>query len=156
MKTKKLILLLSLFIVSLVLVGCGESDEEVTTYPGLHYIGNDELYELLNTETEDEDETSVFVYIGRPTCPMCQEFEPILEEALVYLGMELKYFQTDMARVENEDLMLTMMETLGITGVPTVAYIVNGELRDFLMGMYEVDEVVNFFRTNDPALLEEN
>jgi hypothetical protein len=36
-------------------------------------IGNQELTQIL------ENNSGIFVYVGRPTCPACEKFEPILE-----------------------------------------------------------------------------
>ena len=142
---KKCMLLISLLVVSFLMAACGLGNgPEDNIEPGLYYIGNDELYEILNTEGDE----GFFIYIGRPTCPMCQEFEPILNETLDDLEAALRYFQTDMARADDEDQMLLMLEALRITGVPIVVYIENRELRDFIMGVYTMEEVMNFFEYN--------
>lgn len=155
MKLKKMVLLLALFVVSFGMIACGSDDEpEAVVEPGLYPIGNDELYQILNNESEEENETGIFVYMGRPTCPMCREFEPVLDEALAYLGMSLNYFQTDQARVDDEAQMLLLLETLGITGIPIIVYIENGELRDFLMGMHEMEDVIDFFESNGDVGLD--
>jgi len=112
----------------------------------LYYVGNDEMYEILN----DTSGEGFFVYIGRPTCPNCVEFEPTLEETLRYLDQELRYYQVDLAfeGPESEMTVSEIMDELEVTGVPRIVYIENGEVIDGLSGNREKEDVISFFEEN--------
>ena len=125
-------------------MACGSSDEPEIVEPGLYYIGNEALSAILNDENDD----IVFIYIGRPTCPLCVEFEPILDEALAYLERPLKYFQTDLARADDEEQMLFLLEKIGITGIPIIVALKDDGIRDYIMGVYTMEEVLYFFESN--------
>lgn len=104
-------------------------------------IGISEMDAILN----DQSGTGTFVYIGRPTCPFCREFEPILEGALSDLGQELPYFETDLADQEDVDRRVEIMSQLGLQGVPVIVYIVNGEAVEALSGVQQQETVLEFF-----------
>jgi len=114
----------------------------------LFYIGNSDMYEILN----DQSNTGFFVYIGRPTCPHCRDFEPTLRETLRYLGQELRYFQTDLASTLNDQSEMTVSEilnALGVRGVPATVFIVNGEVVDELATSDRTQEgIAEFFEAN--------
>jgi len=95
-----------------------EASDESTA---LHIIGNSEMDEILN----DDSGVGTFVYVGRPTCPFCVEFEPILVGVLEEKGQELLYFETDLANLEDSDRRVQIMEHLGLAGVPAIVYVVN-------------------------------
>jgi len=99
----------------------------------LPYIGNLEMYEILN----DRSGEGFFVYIGRPDCSACLEYEPLLEEILEELDRELRYYRVDLALLE-EDSVLDPVETLEILQVhyvPSIVFIQNGELVDLITGV---------------------
>jgi len=121
----------------------GNSEED----RGLFYVGNTEMYEILNDTTGE----GFFVYVGRPGCPHCAAFEPVLEETLEYLDRELRYYQTDLAALGDDDSEMTMAEIIGeldVTGVPRVLYIENGEVIDALSGNQPKENVLTFFDDN--------
>ena len=113
----------------------------------LFYVGNAEMYEILN-DTSDE---GFFVYVGRPGCPHCVAFEPTLEETLQYLDRDMRYFQIDLAAELNDESEMTMSEILtelDVTGVPRIVYIENGEVIDSLGGNRPQEDVLEFFEEN--------
>jgi len=114
----------------------------------LFYIGNDDMYEILN----DRSGEGFFVYIGRPTCPNCREFEPVLRETLQSLGGEMRYFQTDIARESDDVSAMTTIDILNlinVPGVPSTVFIVNGEVVDRLGNSERTPEGLNaFFEAN--------
>ena len=120
------------------------SDDDGT----LTYVGNSDMYELLN----DRSGTGFFVYIGRPTCPHCQIFEPILRETLQYLDRGMRYFEIDLAVSadgESEMTMFEILEALGVLGVPAVVYMENGEVIDMIGGSNHTQETItSFFDAN--------
>lgn len=52
--------------------------------------------ELLSTIMQDSNET--YIYFGRPTCPDCVNFKPILEKELKLEKVNAYYFNTDVFR----------------------------------------------------------
>ena len=112
----------------------------------LLYIGNAEMYEILN----DRSGEGFFVYIGRPTCPNCRDFEPVLREALRSIDGQMRYFQTDIAREADDVSEMTMIEILnsiGVSGVPSTVFIVNGEVVDRL-GARTPESIISFIEDN--------
>ena len=112
---------------------------------GLYYIGNTEVEAILNESRE-----RYFIYVGTPTCPVCQQFEPVLQTTLEYLGQELRYFNIDLAgsdeaSVEALNLNLAI---LGVAHVPTLVYIQNGVVLDSIVGSQEKETIIEFFEAN--------
>lgn len=116
---------------------------------GLTYVTSDELYDIL----ADMSNTGFFVYIGTPSCPFSQQFEPILVETLEELNLGLRYWQVDNAfEVEEELANEVFSNMLGQTrwngGVPVIKFIANGHIVDFLSGVQESETVIEFFERN--------
>ncbi|OTN76137.1 hypothetical protein A5886_001214 [Enterococcus sp. 8G7_MSG3316] len=112
-------------------------------------ITNSSLIEVRNQELAQalESDSKFFIYIGRPTCPICEDFESILENALEELDNNLYYFNTDKARDEDEEKMLALIESLEIVAVPTIIYVEYGEVISQLNGLHTQVEVIDFFET---------
>jgi predicted bacteriocin transport accessory protein len=106
-------------------------------------IGISEMNAILNDQSGQE-----FVYIGRPTCPYCEEFKPVLEATLSELGQELVYFETDLADLEDQDRRIEILEQLGVGGVPVIVYIENGQAVDSITGVQTRERVLEFFESN--------
>jgi len=102
-------------------------------------VGNQELSDLLDSDR------AFFLYVGRPTCPFCIEFKPILTETLTDRGESIYYFEVDMAMVEDSTHTLELLGILDITGVPMMAYIEGGEVIDLVGGIQSPEELTNFF-----------
>lgn len=83
-------------------------------------IGNNELRALI-----DEGETG-FLYIGRPTCPHCKIFVPLLNNVTAQFSDEVYYFNTDAARSEDSAAMSELLGVLNISSVPTFMWLENG------------------------------
>jgi len=125
----------------------GDDNDDSALSRRLYYVGNSEMYEILN----DTSGEGFFIYIGRPTCPHCAAFEPTLEETLQYLDRDMRYFQTDLASLANDESEMTMNEivqAMGVTGVPRVVYVENGVVIDALSGNQPMDVVLSFFDDN--------
>ena len=77
--------------------------------------------------------STFFIYIGRPTCPHCAKFAPLLSEVLAE-NRELRayHYDTDEAKVENREKFNELMTRLDITGVPVFFKIQNGFIVDEL------------------------
>jgi len=136
MKKRNVLGALLVVLVGLFLTACGNNNPE----PGLHEIGNAEFATIM----ANTDEAGTWVYIGRPTCRYCRRMEPNIEQALQELERPMYYFQTAAARYQDEARMLDLLEPLGIPGIPIIVHIVNGEVADYMIGVYTVDEIIEF------------
>ncbi|MEF3355123.1 thioredoxin family protein [Paenibacillus sp. GYB006] len=98
----------------------------------------EEESKVLTAVTNDEVSTflehgeSGFLYVGRPTCPFCREFMPVLEKASQSTGQTVYYYNTDEGREQDEEKLGTLLDRLKIESVPALLYIENGEEADRL------------------------
>lgn len=92
----------------------------------------------------DEESELQYDYIGRPTCPICVEFPPILEEVIEEDQIDVYYYNTDTAREADASVLSEMMERLDVTGVPTLMAIENGTEVDRLVGESTKEEIQAF------------
>ena len=111
---------------------------------GLYYVGNDEMQEII----DDTSGEGFFVYIGTPACPVCREFEPILERTLEYLGRELRYYHVGLARENDEGALVRILTRIDTATVPTIVYIKNGEVLDSIGGVQNREALISFFEEN--------
>lgn len=73
-----------------------------------------------------KDKEDFVVYFGRPTCPYCREFSPILNKAIQKTGKEVFYIQT---RTDKKDKTLNKVrDTYKIESVPNVLRFKAGKL----------------------------
>ncbi|MBC1373017.1 thioredoxin family protein [Listeria booriae] len=82
---------------------------------------------LAEFQTKLENKDSGFVYIGRPTCPDCQAFQPTLDAVLKDKNMRLDYFDTDAARKEKEEQTKQFLQDMKVKTVPVIFYLENGK-----------------------------
>ena len=82
----------------------------------LNVINSKEYNEIV------EDGESKLVYVGRPTCPECAEFEPILEEVVEAEEVNVYYYNTDKAKKKSMDEFNEIKENLNIKYVPILIY----------------------------------
>lgn len=72
-----------------------------------------------------------FIYVGRPTCPSCKQFAPILTQFVKEQGTLIYYYDTDVAN-EDKPLKTETINLIEVTSVPTFLYIENGVIVDRL------------------------
>jgi len=53
----------------------------------------------------------MWIYIGRPTCEECKRFSPVLKEVFKENNKHIYYYNIDIARKENEQEMINMLES---------------------------------------------
>lgn len=114
---------IGIVIVLLALLGWLNGMENKTV---LTPMSNEQLESFLQ-----EQKTGV-VYIGRPTCPVCKEFQPTLEKVSEATQTNVFYYNTDLARQEQEMKLSQLMEQLQVPSVPTVIYFKEGKEADRL------------------------
>ncbi|MEG1286314.1 MAG: thioredoxin family protein [Romboutsia sp.] len=83
---------------------------------GLKEINNSYVQEIINKPMNDD----IIVYIGRPTCNSCVQMMPKIEEIAKDYKLSVMYYNTDVAREEDESLMLENLTKLDIKIVPTI------------------------------------
>jgi len=139
MKQRNYMLSLIILLCIMFLTACNNSLD-----PGLHIIGNNSFYEILNSDSEE----GYFVYIGRPTCDLCRQMEPNIEQTLQELSMPMYYFQTALARTEEdyggEARMLELLAPLNIDGIPIIVHLINGEVASYLIGVHDQSVITTF------------
>lgn len=94
--------------------GCNNyvTDKEPDTESYLNSIEN------INFLSEPNDK---MVYFGRPTCPSCEVFDPILKEELIKGNKKIYYFNTDEWR-ENKEFESTLKK-YDVNSIPYLVYI---------------------------------
>ncbi|MDR3298255.1 MAG: thioredoxin family protein [Candidatus Nomurabacteria bacterium] len=68
-----------------------------------------------------------FLYVGRPTCPHCKIFAPILTKMVKQDDIDVYYYDTDVAN-SNSELKTEALELIEVTGVPAFMFIKDGEV----------------------------
>lgn len=81
------------------------------------------------------------IYFGRPTCPVCQYFKPLLFEATREYPLPIYYFNTD--RFRNHTDFLTILDNFEITSVPSLVQISEGQTT--LISQDISDEWLSYF-----------
>ena len=72
-----------------------------------------------------------FLYIGRPTCPHCQAFAPILSKVVKEKRLTVYYYDTDAAKSEPEKKN-EVLEATNVIGVPSFLFIKDGVIVETL------------------------
>lgn len=109
-----------------------------TSKEGLYEVDSISLEKIMNGKD------TLFVYVGRPRCPQCKEFEPILRKVLNNQHQSMGYYNTDNARKENEDKLEIMADSLGINSIPAIIKIVDGKVIDRIIGLKNEKAIEEF------------
>lgn len=96
-----------------------------------------EIYDILNSVTYDsfdkliQEDKEVYVYIGRPSCGDCQDFEPELIQIIEKYEkkQQIVYFNVHSIR-QNEKEWELFKEKYNVQYTPTIAKFKQGELVD--------------------------
>jgi len=84
-------------------------------------ISRKEIYDF---QTDKKD---AWIYIGRPSCPDCQDYYPQLLEKLKDNNLKIYYFNTECKASEKSN-MKKFMEEIGITEIPSIIHIDKGKI----------------------------
>ena len=136
MKKKTLLAFIGILVVSIFVLFLATLNNDST----LEAVDSEQLTTLLDEESELQ-----YIYIGKPTCSVCAEFLPILEEVIEEEELDVYYYNTDTAREADEALLSEVMERLGVTGVPAVLAIENGTEVNRIVGRSTKEEIQAFF-----------
>ncbi|OON97613.1 MAG: hypothetical protein ATN36_02755 [Epulopiscium sp. Nele67-Bin005] len=104
-----------------------------------------ELQNILDNISLTEDS---IIYIGRPTCPACEIAKPKLEELIDTYKIPAYYYNTDVARDDDEATMTELLNSLEITSVPTIISLKGNVVYDILNGDDIDTQLENFLDNN--------
>lgn len=114
----------------------------------LESIDSKGFYERLNSNKLN------VVYIGRPTCPDCAEFQPILEEKVKGNNLKVYYYNTDDAKKNNMKDFNKIKDELNIKYVPVlILYDGNKEVNrigyeDYTKSNDLLDNIIKEYKLN--------
>lgn len=110
-----------------------EKDQKILeleqSYPAIYDVLNSVTYE--NFDTLIQKDKDVYVYIGRPSCGDCQEFEPELIQVIQKYekSRQIIYFNVHSIRQNDKEWQL-FKEKYDIQYTPTIAKFKKGKLVD--------------------------
>lgn len=94
-----------------------------------------DIYNYLNSLTVQkfkkmiDDKENFLVYVGRPTCQDCSNFEPQIISIIKSQKMESQFYYLNVSKLkENESEWLNFKAKYEIIYTPTIAYISDGEV----------------------------
>ncbi|WP_246215530.1 thioredoxin family protein [Listeria valentina] len=153
---RKSIQLLLVSMVALLLLGaCGsfsesnkESNEkaEQTEKQGKSFLNpiGTEKFQQIQLDKQDK-----VVYVGRPSCPDCQAFQPILQEVLKENNWgKIDYYNTARASEKNRKAMISALKQVKIDSVPSLIAFKNGKVQAVFHGNDSKKELTNWLRKN--------
>ena len=90
-----------------------------------------ERYEIQNISLEELSRFAAgkenrLIYIGREDCPACRGIPEYLENLAKQQPLKIYYYNTGLDRENNYDGMMTVLEKIGVSAVPSVAGVVKG------------------------------
>lgn len=109
--------------------------------------------EMLKLKLENSD--TFLLYVGRPTCVQCQEFEPTLRNVLKNVGVKANYYRTDVARNKDEKSLEALAEKLNLAVIPSLLIISKGTIVARLDGVY-TEKAISKFLENNKNTFEED
>lgn len=109
-----------------------------------------------------------YIYFGRPTCPSCKLFEPILRLISRERHIDIKYFNSDYFRKEKkvtDEELMKVFEKYEVARIPLLAYVKEGKLyeafgselsgnKDQSMVYKEVGDMLNNIEKNKTIRFE--
>ncbi|MBD5545148.1 MAG: thioredoxin family protein [Lachnospiraceae bacterium] len=110
-----------------------EKDQKIAelekSYPAIYDVLNSVTYEKFNELIQENRE--VYVYIGRPSCGDCQEFEPELIQIIQQYekNQQIVYFNVHSIRQDDKEWE-TFKEKYNVQYTPTIAKFKQGKLID--------------------------
>lgn len=115
-------------------------EEEEPDFSVLTSINSQGVLDLL------ANKKSGFIYAGRPTCPHCQVFAPILTEVVAEKNWTVYYFNTD--ATQGETGRGDALDALEISVVPSFVYVKNGKVAARLQDTASRDALIEFISSN--------
>ncbi|MRI73293.1 thioredoxin family protein [Enterococcus mundtii] len=135
--------IISVFIIVISLISVFSYRSFASLSDVLPLITSEELQNKLNMHED------IMVYIGRPTCPDCHEFEPVLRNVLNDASEKIFYYNTDEARKIDSKKLDDIAENLSIDAVPTLIKISDGEVIYKKSGKQTKASILEFLHFGD-------
>ena len=114
-----------------------QKDEQNSVYDAFYPLNTQAVLNFI------EQGRTGFIYAGRPTCPYCQAFSPVLAEVVRQEGTTVYYYDVDAASKDGESRS-EALSALGVTGVPTFVYVENGITSAKFNGAHEASAILDF------------
>jgi len=135
LKNEKIICILITILLLFFICMCKGTSDAIKEI-GLMDISSDRLLKMLN------EKESMYLYVGRPTCPDCEEFKPLLEDVISNNFMVF-YYNTDESR-EDENYEKLLVQ-LAIDAVPMLIEIKEGTVERTMYFTPNKSKIENFF-----------
>ena len=110
---------------------------------------NTELLVASNVIMSDilaKTEGTTLVFVGKPTCGYCAQFQPILLEVLAENPADVYYYNTDDAKAEGQDEYSAILSQIEVNAVPALIKIQNGVKTEELDNYTSADAIIEFIR----------
>ena len=111
---------------------------------GFNEITIDEYLSLIASEEKS------IILVARPTCYYCQQFTPILKQAMEDMNLTINYIDTDKFSSEDYSKFTESLDYIKNTewGTPLTLIVQNGKTIDENNGYVELDKIKEFFTKN--------
>ncbi|EUJ32953.1 thioredoxin [Listeria floridensis FSL S10-1187] len=91
------------------------------------------------------DGKTEIIYVGRPSCVDCQEFQPLLKQVLQEEKItKLDYYNTDEASKKNRKAMIAMLKKMKVDSVPTLVALKAGKVESVFLGNDKKTDLKNW------------
>lgn len=129
---KKILSILSVFILALTLVGCNSSKDIKEVQPA-------------EIQKKIDNKESFIAIVTQTTCTYCKEYTPIVAD---FVKKETKVDVVDVVndKIDDEQARIDFMQKYAITGTPTTLFFKNGELKSMVtevLTLEKLDELYN-------------
>ena len=146
--TGLILILVATVVISTVAMAPNNKNEEHNTSQGED--GEYQSYVVVDSEELSgmlASGNSFFLFVGRPTCPYCMEFSPLLEEVIRENSLLVYHYNTDDGQENGGDLYGEILTKLNVSGVPVMMRIENGERASELGDYTSTGAILNFLRS---------
>lgn len=108
-------------------------------------INNTQMQKIMNTS----DNENAIVLIGRPTCNDCAILKPKLDKILKKFKLSAFYYNTKIAREDNNVILEQILLELGIERVPTIIYFEKGKPKKVFTGDNIDTKFIDFIKSDN-------
>ena len=86
-------------------------------------------------------------YIGRPSCPGCEDYLPKLTSILNQYNLSANYYNTELDRSTSYEEMMRVLNIYNVNSVPVLLILSDGEIAYYFSGVDIYEQTVNHFDT---------
>ena len=111
---------------------------------GFNEVTIDEYLKLVNSSEKS------IILVARPTCYYCQQFTPVLKQAMEDMNLTINYINTDNLSSDDWTSFQDSLDYLKDEewGTPLTMIVQDGKLVDKNSGYVELDAIKDFFTSN--------